>query len=141
MALIPSLLAGRDQPVPGDGLVNYVDVRDLVESMSKVIALGAEGRWAIRAGHYDMQLLADRIRELFPELEKQGRVVRGTPGLKGPRNTLDATKSIRELQMTCECPWLFGLSDVDECADRPLDESIRDTVLRTVDIEAKFAPK
>ena len=127
--------------MPGESLVNYVDVRDLVESMSRVIGSGAEGRWAIRAGHYDMQLLADRIRELLPELEKQGRVVRGTPGLKGPRNTLDATKSINELQMTCECPWLFAFSDVDECADRPLDETIRDTVLRTVDIEGKFAPK
>lgn len=125
ISLFPSLLAGRDKPVPGDALVNYVDVRDLIVSMSKVIAKGAEGRYVIRAGNYDMQLLADRIRELFPELEEQGRVVRGTPGLKGPRNTLDATKSIRELQMTY----------------RPLDETVRDTVLKTLEVEAKFASK
>ena len=54
---------------------------------------------------YDNQYLADRIRELFPDLK--GRIVIGEPGkwpgIDGPNNTLDPTKASKVLEMTCEC--------------------------------------
>jgi hypothetical protein len=69
---------------------------------------------------YDHQLIADRMRELFPQLHD--RIPTGQPGIyvsvSGPMNLLDATKSVNSMRMTCEPPSpsrCTGDTDVQIC--------------------------
>ncbi|RXK36837.1 hypothetical protein M231_05921 [Tremella mesenterica] len=121
---ITDLLVGSDKPIVPAALNNYVDVRDLAEATFKVVEKGHEGRLGIRAGYYDHQLVADHIRNLIPELEKQHRIPLGNPGqyvsVTGPKVTLDASKATRELSMTY----------------REFDETVRDAVQSVLNYEA-----
>ncbi|RSH81540.1 methylglyoxal reductase (NADPH-dependent) gre2 [Saitozyma podzolica] len=109
-----ALLAGKQAPVPPAALLNYVDVRDLAQAAIRAVERGVDGRLGVAAGHYDHQLIADRMRTLFPHLGE--RIPLGHlgeyPSIKGPKNTLNSAKASE----------LLGLSY------RPFDETVRGAV-------------
>lgn len=104
-------MTGADTEITPPPLVNYVDVRDFAEAVYKSIQLGVEGRYVIRAGWYDHQKIADRMRELIPQEEAKGRIAVGNKGVWqsdiGPKNSMDASKATEELGMTCK---LYSIS-------------------------------
>lgn len=106
MGKFVALLAGSNAPIPPDAVMNYIDVRDFAEAVYQSISRGVEGRYGVRAGGYDHQLIADRMRELLPEQEALGRIPIGEKGVYqsviGPRVTMDVSKAAQNLGMKCE---------------------------------------
>ncbi len=67
-----------------------------------------------------------------------GRVPLGEPGkcpsVTGPRNTLDGSKAVRELRMTCK-PRVTRGQATDSVPDRSLDETVLDAVECVLEME------
>lgn len=81
-------------------------VRNVADAIYLSIIKRNSGRFPLYNGPYDHQLLANRARELFPELAKAGQIPVGnpedTPSSKGVFK-LDGSKAEKELGLKCMC--------------------------------------
>lgn len=82
----------------------------MASALYTIVADKVDGRFAICNGRFDCQLLANRARELFPELAKAGVIPLGdpknTPSASGSY-LLDGSKAERELGIKC-MSWFPG---------------------------------
>ncbi|ODN98248.1 hypothetical protein L198_03490 [Cryptococcus wingfieldii CBS 7118] len=91
-----NLFIGKDQPFPGQFSKTFVDVRDVAEAFYLGITKEVSGKYLVSGHDYCWQELADKLRELRPDLDAYFPL--GEPGtrIKGEW-TMDASKSKREL--------------------------------------------
>ncbi|TYJ53746.1 hypothetical protein B9479_005584 [Cryptococcus floricola] len=90
------LLVGKDQPVPQQYARAYADVRDVADAFYAAITKTVSGKFLISGHEYKWQELADKLRELRPDLDAYFPL--GTPGQYIPDEYFaDSSKSQREL--------------------------------------------
>ena len=93
-----------------------VQVRNVADALYLSIDQKSNGRFALFNDIFDYQSLANRSRELFPDLAKADKIPVGkpeeTPSSKGTFK-LDGSKAEKELGLKCELrilPWMSELT-------------------------------
>ncbi|TYJ53748.1 hypothetical protein B9479_005586 [Cryptococcus floricola] len=91
-----NLFIGKDQPLPGQFSWSFVDVRDVAEALYLGVTKEVSGKYLVSGHEYSWQELADKLRELRPDLEAYFPL--GEPGKRIPNEwSMDSSKSKREL--------------------------------------------
>ena len=90
-----TLSGGKDSDVPETVYPSYTDVRDLADALFRIVDQKASGRYIVANGPFDFQELADRARELYPDLP----IPVGDPSYHAGQKTyiLDGSKIAKEL--------------------------------------------
>ncbi|WVQ77269.1 hypothetical protein IAR50_006953 [Cryptococcus sp. DSM 104548] len=90
------LFKGKDQPLPSQFAYAYADVRDVADAFYAAITKQVSGKFMLSGHEYTWQALADKLRELRPDLDAYFPL--GEPGAVVPvPYTVDNSKSKKEL--------------------------------------------
>jgi hypothetical protein len=107
-----------------------LQVRDLAHTIYASIDKKATGRYPVCNGVFDYQGLANRAKELYPELDKAEKIPIGNPeDLPSKKTyTLDASKVEKELGVKCELHSDPTTRPSADQTDIPLEQTLKDIV-------------
>ncbi|ORX39572.1 hypothetical protein BD324DRAFT_575517 [Kockovaella imperatae] len=92
--------AGKDAKLEPTDFPLWGDVRNVAQALFEIVTKHANGRFAICNGAFAPQALANRARELYPDLAKAGIIPVGEPDNTPSKDgafKLDGSKAEREL--------------------------------------------